>query len=233
MNPQQATTFDQFGGSMALAARQDTAKAFRRAKRHSRRVRILRIAIPVALVLIVGGFTLATWFDPLRLLYRLPGDIAGITISGTKVTMVAPKLSGYTKDSRWYEFSASAAAQDLTKPDEIELKGVRAMLDLEDKSKLMMVADGGMFDRKAGLLTLTRNIVLTTTSGFRVDLAEAVIDIATGDVVSNKPVEVNAPEANVKANGLEVVSGGDIIRFEGNVRMLVTPNDSEPGGEQP
>ena len=38
-------------------------------------------------------------------------------ISGTKLTMQAPKLSGYTRDGRWYELIADSAAQDITKPE--------------------------------------------------------------------------------------------------------------------
>ena len=34
---------------------------------------------------------------------RLPVDASGLVISGTKITMAQPKLSGYTRDSRWYE----------------------------------------------------------------------------------------------------------------------------------
>src|SRR5438874_2255697 len=102
-----ATTFDEPRGGALMAVRQDGEQVFRRARRHSRRVRILRIAIPISLVVLVGGFSLATWLDPWRLLYRLPRDIAGLTISGTKVMMVAPKLAGYTRDARRYEFSAT------------------------------------------------------------------------------------------------------------------------------
>ena len=212
---------------MAMAVRSDNTQVFRRATQHSRRVRILRIAIPIGLVLIVGGFTLVTWFNPWRLL-RLPGDIAGVTISGTKVTMVAPKLSGYTRDARWYEFSATSAAQDLTKPDVVELKGVRAVLDMPDKSKLNMVAAEGLFDRKGGLLTLNRDIVLTTSGGLQMNMSEAVVDVATGDVVSSKPVQLRTPEANLDANRLEVINAGDVIRFEGGVTLILTP-ESEKG----
>ena len=88
-------------------------------------------------------------------------------ISGTKMTMEAPKLSGFTRDARRYEVSASAAAQDSTKPDVIELKGMRAMLEMQDKSTCIWWRTNGLFDRKAGMLTLNRDIVLTSPSGFR------------------------------------------------------------------
>ena len=74
--------------------------------RHSRRVRMLRVVLPVAIVLLLGVITLVAWLDPLRILVRLPIDAGNLVISGTKITMEAPKLSGYTRNSRWYELSA-------------------------------------------------------------------------------------------------------------------------------
>ena len=63
-----------------------------------------------------------TYFNPLRMLGKLPVDIGNLVISGTKITMEQPHLSGFTRDARAYELTADAAAQDLTKPDIVELQ---------------------------------------------------------------------------------------------------------------
>ena len=47
-------------------------RAFRLAARHSRRVRKLRLAIPVTIVFILGATILVSWLDPLKVLVRLP-----------------------------------------------------------------------------------------------------------------------------------------------------------------
>lgn len=204
--------------AFAGAGRRDTERVFRRARRHSRRVRFLRIAIPVVTALVLGGIWFVTWLDPLRLLVRLPID-GKLVISGTKVTMQAPKLSGYTRDGRWYELIAQAAAQDLTKPDLVELQGVRAKIETEDKSVMDMRAADGIFDRKSGLLTLGRDIVLVSSSGFEVRLNDAVIDTGSGEIVSKKPVEVKMLQGTLNASRVEVIKGGEVINFEGGVVM--------------
>ena len=56
------------------------------------------------------------------MLAKLPADIGNLVVSGTKITMEKPHLSGFTSDARAYELSADAAKQDLTKPDLIELQ---------------------------------------------------------------------------------------------------------------
>jgi lipopolysaccharide export system protein LptC len=198
-------------------------------------VRFLRIALPVVIVLTVGTTWLVSWLDPLKVLVRLPLDAGKLVISGTKITMEAPKLSGYTKDRRWYELTASAAAQDITKPDLIELHDVRAKVEAEDKSSTMfLAAKDGLFNRKAGILTLNNDISLKSSSGYEMKLNEAVVDTATGEVVSNKPVEVITQQATLNADRLEVIRSGEVVRFVGNVVMNLSGlgSDAAPAAEK-
>ena len=64
-------------------SRGDSERAFRAARRHSRLVRFLRIALPLAVVLITVGMSLLTWFNPLRMLATLPVNINDLVVSGT------------------------------------------------------------------------------------------------------------------------------------------------------
>jgi len=48
----------------------------------------------------------------------------------------------------------------------------------------------GLYNSKTELLTLSQNIVVTSSSGYKALLNEAVIDVRAGRVVSDKPVEV-------------------------------------------
>jgi lipopolysaccharide export system protein LptC len=182
-------------------------------------VRFLRIAIPVVIALTLGATWLVSWLDPLKVLVRLPTDSGRLVISGTRITMEAPKLSGYTRDHRWYELTASAAAQDITKPHIVELHDVRAKLEAEDKSTMFLSAKDGWFDRKAAVLTLQTEISLKSSGGYEVRLKEAVVDTGSGEIVSNKPVEVLTQQGTLNAERLEVVKSGEIVRFLGNVVM--------------
>ena len=87
-------------------SRGDSERAFRTARRHSRAVRILRIVIPVGVALTIVGVTLITYFNPLRVLAKLPINLNDLVVSGTKITMEQPRLSGFTRDARAYELSA-------------------------------------------------------------------------------------------------------------------------------
>jgi lipopolysaccharide export system protein LptC len=233
MSLSNTSTFDETGSHrIAIGESRDNAGAFRRAARHSRRVRFLRKAVPAAIAVIVGVTVLVAWFDPLGVLVRLPIDPGRVVISGSKITMQAPKLSGYTRDRRWYELTASAAAQDITKPDLIELHQIRAKIEAQDKSVMVLSAADGTFDRKSNVLTLTRDIVLKSSSGYEMHLEEAVMDTASGEVASDKPVQITSEQGNLKADRLEVSKSGEIVRFIGNVNMYLAAKDDAPPAKE-
>jgi lipopolysaccharide export system protein LptC len=205
----------------------EIARKFRRATRHSTRVRLLRIMLPIVILLMIGGSFAISYFNPFRVLARLPLDPSKIVISGTKITMAAPRLAGFTQDSRAYDLSARAASQDLTKPDLLEMQDIAAKIELEDKSHLTLSAVTGVFNRKTEELTLLERIVLTTTTGYEARLTEAQVDVKKGSVRSQKPVEVQLLNGTLNANRLVVDDRGEMIRFEGGVSMLLNL-DNQP-----
>jgi lipopolysaccharide export system protein LptC len=227
MNPLIAARTDpQTAHAYWTMSRGDSARAFRSARRHSRIVRALRIAIPIAVVVGLIGISLVTYFNPLRMLAKLPINMNDLVVSGTKITMEQPRMSGFTRDGRAYEFTAVAAAQDLTKPDIIELRDIHAKLQMQDKSVMDMSADTGIYNTKLETLKLERNIVLASSNGNKGRLSEAMIDVRKGNVVSDQPVELEFLQGTLNANRLEVIDSGDLVRFLGAVDMVMMLNDT-------
>jgi lipopolysaccharide export system protein LptC len=202
-------------------SRGDSARAFRSAKRHSRLVRILRIAVPLAVVLGFAGVSLSTYLNPLRMLAKLPADAGNLVVSGSNITMEKPHLSGFTRDERAYELSADAAKQDLTKPDVIELRNIHAKVQMQDKSTVEMSAATGIYNSKNETLKLDQNIVFSSTTGYSGLLSEAMVDIRKGYVVSEQPVAVQMLKGTLNAKRLEIVDSGDLVRFDGGVDMIL------------
>jgi len=156
--------------------------------RHSRWVRVTRFAVAIMAILVFAAMMLASWLNPLRLIGGLPAGLRDVVISGTKVKMEQPRLSGFTRDARPYELSALSAAQDVTKPEQIELTKLRAKIQMADSTQVELSAAAGLFDTKAEVLTLEDDILVTSTSGYEGHLSRAVIDTRTGNIVSEKPV---------------------------------------------
>jgi lipopolysaccharide export system protein LptC len=202
-------------------SRGSTERVFRAARRHSRTVRLLRIALPAAVVLTLAVVVLATYFNPLRMLAKLPVNVGNLVVSGTKITMEQPRLAGFTRDGRAYEVTAIAAAQDVTKPDIVELRDIRARVQMQGNGTIHMSADSGVYDTKGEMLKLTDNILLTSSSGYECRLSEALVDTRKGNVVSEHPVEVKLLQGTLNSNRLDVIDSGDLVRFGGGVTMVL------------
>lgn len=178
--------------------------------------------MPTVIVVALGATWFVSWLDPLKVLVKFPIDVDKVVVSGTKLTMEAPKISGYTRDQRWYELSASSASQDITKPDFVELRAVRAKIQSEDKSTMFLSAKDGSFDKKANVLTLNNDISLKSSTGYEIRLNEAIVDMGSGGIVSNQPVEVLSQQGTIKSERLEVQKSGEVVLFTGNVVMNLT-----------
>lgn len=173
-------------------------------------------------------------FNPFRMLLpKLPLDVGNLVVSGTKITMESPHLSGYTTDRRPYELWAKTATQDLTDPDHVDLKKLRAKLLMEDQSTVTLDALNGLFDSKDQLLDLHKDIYLQTTTGYQAWLTQAFVDMGKGTVTSEEHVDVKWADGTISADKLRITGGGEVVRFEGNVVMHVDKLGDSAATSQP
>jgi lipopolysaccharide export system protein LptC len=199
------------------------------AARHSRMVRVLRVAVPAAVVLSMAAIIGISIFNPFRLLLpKLPLDMGNLVVSGTKITMESPHMSGYTTDQRPYEVWAKTATQDVTDPDHLELKTLRAKVLMEDQSTVTLDARTGLMDTKNQLLDLHKDIFLQTSTGYEARLSQAFVDMGKGTVSSDEHVDVKLLNGTLTSDRLRITGGGEVIRFEGNVVMNLD-NLNPPG----
>ena len=221
----------------ALQAGMDARFAI--AARHSRMVRVLRIAVPAVVGLAMAGVVAISIFNPFRaLMKQLPVDMDNLVVSGTKITMESPHLSGFSPDQRPYELWAKTATQDLNDPDHVELKALRARILQEDRSTVTLDARTGLFDTKAQLLDLRKDIFLQSSTGYEARLSQALLDIGKGTVTSEEPVDVKLLNGTLTADKLRITEKGALVRFEGHVVMNLimdspdpAPNSVEPASE--
>jgi lipopolysaccharide export system protein LptC len=219
--------------SIQNPAYRDSLEArFAIAARHSRMVRILRIAVPAAVVLAMASIVGVSIFNPFRMLMpNLPLDMNNLVVSGTKITMEAPHLAGYTPDKRPYELRATTATQDVTDPDHVELKTLRAKVLMQDQSTVMLDSRTGIFDNKQQTLELRKDVFLQTSSGYEARLNSAFVDMVKNTVSSDDHVDVKLTNGTLTSDRLRITDGGDVVRFEGNVVMHLDSmnGDAAPG----
>jgi lipopolysaccharide export system protein LptC len=205
---------------------------FAAAARHSRMVRVLRVAVPAAVIVAMAGIVAVSIFNPFRMLLpKLPGDMGNLVVSGTKITMESPHLAGFSTDQRPYEMWAKTATQDLTDPDHVELGQLRAKVAMEDKSTVTLDARTGYYDSKSQMLDLRKDIFLQSSTGYEAKLTQAYVDINKGAVISDEHVDVKLLNGTLTADRLRIINSGEVVRFEGNVVMnlvMDSPTTAEP-----
>jgi lipopolysaccharide export system protein LptC len=203
------------------------SRAYARARRHSRAVRFFKVAIPAGAVLAIGAVAAIAFLDPFG---RLSGlSIGPIRISGTQLTMESPRLTGFRKDNRGYEITASAATQDVRKPHVVELKDLRGRLVMDEGGGLAhLSSDFGVLDTTKEAMDLRQNVKVRTDAGQVVLLKSAAVDFKAGTVRSREPVEVTFVGGSVQADQFDVNDHGKVMTFTGRVRSVF-----QGGGEQP
>jgi lipopolysaccharide export system protein LptC len=191
------------------------------AVRHSSRVRFLRRVLPVLAILILSLAAVVAWLDPFRIVRDFPLDVMKLSIRDNKLVMDAPKLSGFTKDGRGYNITATAAAQDLTKTNIIELEGIKALFALTNNGMTELTAVKGLYDAKGDIIHLTEGITIRSTAGYEGKLVDAVMEVKRGHVITQNPVDIIFNNGTIRADRMEVFDNGARAIFEGGVKMIM------------
>ena len=208
--------------------RTDVDRAVRSAGRHSILVRAVRVGLPIV---VIGGLTalvLNAYFKPMQVFEKLPSVSGKLAVQGSKITMELPRIAGFTRDQRAYELNAETAVQDISSPDIVELQNLRARMELQDKDVVIVTANSGTYSTKADKVVLRDQIVVTSQQGYKALLREAAIEMKKGNVVSEQPVELRLPNGMLRANRLEIVDSGELIRFGGGVVLDI--DGEKPAG---
>jgi lipopolysaccharide export system protein LptC len=224
--PISASAFEDASGGWTASRRTDVDQAVRTAGRHSIFVRILRIGVPLAIVLVAGGVGLFNYFKPMQIFDKLPSVSGKLAVQGSKITMELPRIAGFTRDSRSYEMTAETAVQDIATPDVVELHKLRVKMEMADKDVVNVTANGGTYNTKGDKVVL-RDQIVVTSSQYVARLREAAIDMKGGNVTSDKPVEITLPKGLLTANGLEIAENGQLLRFNRGVVLTLDGDKSE------
>lgn len=206
------------GSGIAEATSRDAA--FLRAQRHSRLVRVLKHALPLAAIVIAAGFLGKSYLaapDPIK----LKADDSAY--SDGKLVMANPKLDGFTKDNQPYSMVARRAVQDASQQGVVELEGIDATLPLDAKTSASVEAARGVYDRDNNTLDLKQSITLTTSDGVKAELKSAFLDMGKGEMATKDSVQINMNGSTINSDSMNVLDNGKVFVFENRVRVNIEP----------
>jgi lipopolysaccharide transport protein LptA/LPS export ABC transporter protein LptC len=201
------------------------------ARRHSSIVRILKMALPVTALSIVGFFGLSvlrttgwgTGIPELAMPKILPENLA----------MENPHYEGFNKDGGRYWVKADSAQQDLTKLAIVTLNGITGELVDAKKQRTTLAAKRGTFDSKANILELYDAIDIAGDSGLKARLTRATVETKESIITSREPVIVVMEAGAIKANQMTARQKAKEYTFLENVRTHLNARKTPDGTSEP
>jgi lipopolysaccharide export system protein LptC len=203
-------------------------RAFAKARRHSARVRRLRLAILIGGLGAVAAMCVVAFFNPFATRLGSLG-FSALSVEGTKIVMERPKLAGFRSDGQPYLLTAERALQDIKQPTIAQLEKVDGEIGMAGGEATHLSADAGVYDSVGEHMELLKNVRIEN-GRFTVLLRSARFDFKSGVYGSDDPVEVQTGDGTtIFADRAEALNHGQELTFEGHVRTSIVPQT----GQQP
>lgn len=206
----------------------ERARAFRRARRHSRLVQILRIGLPITAVGLVAYYALTlgvSWqFGAGRL------NVGEIQLTADDMTMKNPKYFGLTKDGGSYEVRAKKAIVEFNKEAPIKLIDIDGDLLQPNNVVTKLKAKHGLLDNAKNELELYDGIEIDATNGLKARMTRAMVYSKEHRVVSKEPVDLTMPAGRVQGSAMTLRTDTREATFVGDVRTHLV-STAQPGAQ--
>ena len=212
------------GNSIVIAG--DRTQSRVAAHRHSRRVRLLKIALPM---LAVATTALATMniLDNAGIGPSLPTfEVPKIVADNLK--MHNPHYQGFNADGGHYWVKAETAQQDLKSLTAVHLDKITGELTDAKKQKTHLVAARGLFDNKSNVLELFDSIKVTGDGGLNANLTRATVQTKENIITSDQPSTIIMSAGQITSNQLTIRQKTKEYTFLDDVRTHMQPKAPAP-----
>lgn len=196
-----------------------------RVDRHTRLVGWLKVILPLtALAILSTLFLVARRVDPEAALPYAEVDVEDLA---REPRMTAPTYAGTTEDGAALTLSASEArpAADGTPA---KAAGLRLELATPDGGQTELLAAEAVMDDASRQVLLSGGVVLTTSSGYRLETAEVTAKLDRTGLESRSPVLATGPAGKIRAESMVLsqdnrTPGAYVLVFKGDVRLVYQP----------
>jgi lipopolysaccharide export system protein LptC len=185
-------------------------------RRRSRLVRILRLAMPGAIVLILLGLAGAVAYNALRPGVETPRE------SNRPIRLVKPRFVGRDDRGRAFVITAASATRDPQEYEKVYLDHPALVLDEEGPDPMRIVAGRGVYHEKTGKLEVGGGVRMTSARA-AFETASSQFDTKTGELVGSGPIQGSGPLGEIDAKSYGVYEKGDRMVFGGGVHTRLIP----------
>ena len=186
--------------------------------RHSRRVALLKLALPAIggsmLLLIVVWPRVAPLFDRFR--------FAAIDLrEARELRMINPRYVGTDRDGRPFVVTAAVGRQVPQRDDVMSLDQPVANLQSHSGAKIVVTADTGVYQTQTQFLDMFGKVAVHHENGSTFVTSSARLDAANNAAEGHAPVEGHGPQGDITAQGFQIVDNGDIVIFTGQSNLTL------------
>ncbi|MGH2343086.1 LPS export ABC transporter periplasmic protein LptC [Segnochrobactraceae bacterium EtOH-i3] len=195
------------------------SRAQKAARRHSGRVRRLRVLLPV-----IGGVLALLLVGALLVPSFLTGmDVASLGVTREGVVMETPRLSGTDGKGNSYEVTAEKALQSFSNPTLVQLENIVAHINLGSDGTADFTAKSGTYDTVGEHLVLDDGLKVNSSQGYDANLTRVEIDLKSGGATVTSPIEITSERGSLKAKGARLDDKAGVVTFTGGVSLTLIP----------
>jgi lipopolysaccharide export system protein LptC len=186
---------------------------------YTRRVRQLRLLLPILALIIVG--VVFAWpqmgqIRPEQAPASQPHKRAGSN------ELIKPKFTGQDSNDQPYIVTAESAVQSADDPDAVLLDRPHGHTTTDDGITVDVQAAKGTYRQKAQRLTLEDDVRLSNDQGYRLDGTRVTVDMVAHKAWSDQPVQGQGPAGTIKATGLQADTDTGVLVFTGPATLTLT-----------
>lgn len=218
-----ATHIRQAGASQRdlprILSKEDQARAFRRARRHTLFVKALKLLLPAASLTIV-----ALYFVPdgkIVIPLESPVTIESLDLSGGGLKMMNPRYTGSNEKLGRYRIEAEYALQQIDAVHRLQMHNITAEIVHPDNKTTKMTASKGTYDTKAEQMQLEGVIEITSDRGMSARLSSANVDVKQQMIATDQPVMMMMNDNRIDAANMNLSTKEKRVSFNGGVKVRV------------
>jgi len=201
-------------------SRQDQGR-FLSDRRYTALVRVLRYALPLLAVAIIGLLFSWPYFQAPDSPSEMQ-DVSGQSIVQNE--LLKPRFESRDSQNQPYTITAIRAVQNVSDKDVILLEKPMADITLKNGDWIAIEAKTGLYMQENEDLTLQGGVKIFHDQGYEFQMSELYVDIQNSKVWSDTPVQGQGPQGQISAAGMEMQTGDGVLIFNGPARLILNRN---------
>jgi lipopolysaccharide export system protein LptC len=197
-------------------AAQPARRDIDRWRRRSRVVRVLRVLVPAAILLILIGLGVSIAYNAMKPSPE-PAQEAN-----RPIRLINPRFVGRDGRGRAFVITAASATRDAREYQKVYLDQPALVLDEQGPDPLRIVARNGVFHEATGKLEVSGGVRLAGSHG-AFETAASLFDTKTGELAGSGPVKGSGALGEIDAKSYAVHDKGDRMVFDGRVHTRLVP----------